>query len=175
MPVLLNSRWETFVQEWFSGKSKEESALVAGYSKRATRSIASRLSTKANIQARYRELQEKAASAKVAGFQERQEILSEIARDKLSDFVDEYGVVDRRKLTSHAIQAVDQVLDNKRGSILKLRLHSPAQAIDLLNKMDKIYEAAPQVNVDNRQIHVHLHPWQEGEPFKRIIESDDSD
>jgi len=141
MPVLLNSRWETFVQEWFSGTKKEESALIAGYSKTNAASIATRLSKKAKVLERYEELKSEVSRLKVAGFQERQEILSEIARDKLSDFVDEFGVVDRRKLTSHAIQAVDQVLDNKRGAILKLRLHSPAQAIDLLNKMDKIYEA----------------------------------
>lgn len=40
--------------------------------------------------------------------------------------------------------------------ITKLKLHSPIQAIDLLNKMDKVYSDVPLVNIDNRQVNIYV-------------------
>jgi len=35
-----------------------------------------------------------------------------------------------------------------------VKLHDPMKAIDLLNKMDKIYSDGPQVNIDNRKLEI---------------------
>ena len=154
MPVLVNSKWEIFTQEWALGKGKTDSALIAGYSKIRAAQTASRLVKNGKILARYEELKQQAASAKVASYQERQEILSEIARGKLSDFIEcgQDGAwinIDREKMNAAALQAIDTKTEyDDDGAhptvVTKIRLHSPTQAIDLLNKMDKIYSEAPQ-------------------------------
>ena len=75
------------------------------------------------------------------------------------------------KLDSHAIQAVDQqTIMGKTGTVTKLRLHSPTQAIDLLNKMDKIYTETPNVNIDNRTINIIVRDEEAAKLIDRIAE-----
>ncbi len=138
MPALKNSRQEIYTQNWFEGKTKEESAIVAGYAPKWARSIGCRLSTNANILARYNELQQKAEDDSVAGVLERKQVLTEIVRGRFADFMTK---LTPEKLQSAALQEI-RITEIGRDIPVKhttIKLNSPAQAIDLLNKMDKLY------------------------------------
>ena len=82
IPPLKNQRHEFFVQLIFENQGTPtpayECAIRAGYSLKAARQIASRLLTYANIQARLKELNAAAASARIMSVQERKDRLSEI-------------------------------------------------------------------------------------------------
>lgn len=104
---------------------------------------ASQLLRTPKISTELQRLRDAAKSALIADEIERKEILSEILRCKTSQFVDENGIIDKTKLDSHAIQSVDeQTTIGGMATVLKLKLHNPIQACDLLNKMDGAY--APQ-------------------------------
>ncbi|KKN06627.1 hypothetical protein LCGC14_1075260, partial [marine sediment metagenome] len=81
-----DSRQEIFTQNWFKGKTKEESAIIAGYAPKWAFTIASRLSRNVKVLARYNELQTQASNDIVLNFEQRQNILSEIASGNLLDY-----------------------------------------------------------------------------------------
>ena len=89
MGILTNQKWETFTQNWFAGKTKEEAAIIAGYKPKWARSIASRLSTKDNILSRYNELQQKAEDATIATVLERKQRLTIFTRE---DNYNKFGI-----------------------------------------------------------------------------------
>jgi phage terminase small subunit len=76
MPPLTNPRRERFALAYFSGKSKTESAKIAGISRRS----ATRLAQNGAVLARIRELHEAATSDKIMSVVERKVRLSDIAR-----------------------------------------------------------------------------------------------
>jgi len=147
MPVLINARQEIFTQNWFEAKPITEAAIIAGYKPNWAASIASRLSRKVKILARYNELQEQAASKKVASKQERMEILSEILRAKPEDYMElsEDGrdlQITREALKSPAVSYIrtEQVALGKMPvRLTRVGLIDKTKAADLLNKMDGIY------------------------------------
>jgi len=179
MPPLTNTRWETFTQNWFEGKTQCEAALIAGYSQKALRSISSRLITKANILARYNELQELSASKKVLTKQQRMEILSEIASGNLIDYQEVgadggYLSIGKESPNTRAISEITSRTEyDKEGSgaalVTKVRLHNPVPAIDLLNKMDRIYSDAPIVNVDNRVVNFIVKDKEQADKIERLV------
>ena len=59
--ILTNSRQELFAKYWFEGKPITGAAIEAGYKPKWAASIASRLSRKVKVLARYQELQQKAS------------------------------------------------------------------------------------------------------------------
>jgi hypothetical protein len=139
MPPLKKAQQEKFVLAWFSGKTLEQAAIEAGYSPKWARSIGSRLSTNANIKARYEELQKKAEDAAVTTVLERLKILSEIERATIGDFADENGnLLDRPNLKSAAVQEIrtERTLAGVRTT---LKLRDPVSAIAEHNKMDGAY------------------------------------
>ena len=124
---------------------------------------ATRLLKNANIQAYLKELHAKAESDKVMSVQERMERLSEIARARLTDYqeagLDGAGYISITKDSPNtaAISGIESATkfdeEGNTGTLfIKVKLHSPTQAIDLLNKMDKLYSEGVQVNVDNRKL-----------------------
>jgi phage terminase small subunit len=151
MAPLKKTQHEKFAQLWFAGATFEQAAIDAGYKPKWARSIGSRLSTNVNILARYNELQQAAADAKIMSVRERKERLSEIGRARVTDFVGcEKGIarinVDLQSANSAAIQEVvtDEVQIGKGNSALmvqvtKLKLRDPVRAIEELNKMDGAY------------------------------------
>jgi len=145
MSALTNSRQEIFTQNWFAGKTKEESAIIAGYQGNWARSIGSRLSTNVNVLARYNELQQKAEDASVATVLQRRQVASKITLATIGDFVDEYGnldITDKSKLDTPAVQEIktERTLAGIRTTI---KLRDPLAGADLLNRMDKLYEEKP--------------------------------
>lgn len=146
MNKLQNQRQELFCQYYFTGEYPAyECALKAGYALKASRQIASRLLTYANIQARILELNEQASSKRVMTKRERMERLSEIGRAKLTDFINADGepTIDKKALNVGAISKFihrtrytklgDQVIENS------IELRDPVSAIQELNKMDGAY------------------------------------
>lgn len=173
MPPLKNTRQERFVLGWFEGKTKEDSAVLAGYAPKWARSIGSRLSTNVNIVARLRELQQKAEDDSVAGFLERKQILTHIARAKITDYTNcgpdgDLVMVGPGSPHDGAIQSITSRTEvDKDGAgvavVTRISLHDPEKAVDLLNKMDKLYGEG--INIDARSIRI----GEEGDDPKRAL------
>ena len=148
---------EDFTVNFFLTGNGTESAKLAKYSPRTAYSIACRLLKRVDVQARLKELQDAATSAKILSVTERKEILSEIARAKASDFVTagadgSYVEVDSDRLNSRAVAHVKTktVYDdntNQPSVITDIRLHDPVKALAELNKMEQLY--SDNVNIAN--------------------------
>lgn len=82
----------------------------------------------------------------IASVQERQEILTEIVRGKLVDFIDKSGNITLNAPNNGALQEVTvlELKGSSNESIIaetkKIKLHNPITAIAELNKMDGAYE-----------------------------------
>ncbi len=160
MPALRNTKMEKFARNWFEGMPKTEAAIQAGYKPKWAASIATRLSNKVKILERYQELQQKAEDESVASVIERKQILTEIARGDLLDYQEQgadggYLSIGKDSPNTRAISEITNRTEyDKDGAnaalITKVKLHSPTQAIDLLNKMDGAYapERYIQVNIE---------------------------
>ena len=59
----------------------------------------------------------------------------------------------------------------KLAQVTKIKLHNPSQAIDLLNKMDKIY-SDNVVNVDNRTLNIIVNSDKAKELTEKLIEGE---
>ena len=145
----LTQKQDNFCLLYFKLGNASEAALQAGYSARSIRNIASVNLTKANIIERIQELRDKAEDASVANVLERQQILTEIARARLTDYTtcgpdrDLIDVGPESPNTAALQEITSRTEFDKDGAgnavITKLKLHNPMQAIDILNKMDKVY------------------------------------
>jgi phage terminase small subunit len=80
MPALTNPRHELFAQGIAKGKGQTEAYRDAGYTGNTPTECASRLLTKANVAARVRELQERAAQRVVISVESVTESLLRIAK-----------------------------------------------------------------------------------------------
>lgn len=155
---------ETFCINYFQIGNATEAAIKAGYSKKTARVIASINLTKINIINRIQELRDTAASAKIMDVVERKERLSEIARARLTDYVtcgpdrDLVDVGPESPNTAALSEITSRTEFDKDGAgaavVTKVKLHNPMQAVDLLNKMEKIYVEGTTVNIDNRKIEI---------------------
>ena len=164
MPPLKQQKREKFCLEYFKSGNAASAAVLAGYSVKSIRSIASQLLTNINIKTRLAELQERAASAKIATVTERKEILTEILRTRLTDFMElgkdgSWVNIGPETTNGRAIQEIHsrtEYDDNGEHPTIytSVKLHSPIEAIKELNKMERIYDDSAKVNVnlDQRQI-----------------------
>ncbi len=169
----LTQRQETFCLKYFELGNASEAARIAKYSPKTAAVIGRENLLKPKIIERIAGLRQVAEDASIANVVERKQVLTEITRGKLSQFTDESGVIDRSKLDSSAIQGVDeQRTAGGRASIIKLKLHSPIQAIDLLNKMDKIYSDGLQVNIDNRDLTINVLTPKAKKQVEKLIEGE---
>jgi len=161
----LSQKQETFTLNLFKGLTQRESWIQAGYSSNYSLAIvdkhACELANKGKIKERLAELREEAKTPLIADYRERQEILSEIARGRVGTLLDENQRIKQgQPLTSAALQEVE-TMDIKIGkgenaklaTVTKIKLHNPVPAIDLLNRMDRVYEERPQFN-DNRTYNI---------------------
>jgi len=107
-------------------------------------------------------------------------VLTEIVRGRIGSLLDN----DQRfkqdiSLTDASIQEVDTI-DVKIGKgenaslaqITKIKLHNPMTAIDLLNKMDKLYTDGASVNVDNRTLTINVNSEKAKSLTERLIEGE---
>lgn len=176
----LTQKQETFCLKYFELGNASEAALIAGYSPRNARFIASINLTKVNIQTRIQELRKKAEDASVMNFLERQQRLTEIGRARLTDLMElgqDGSWVNIGPETQHggAIQEIHSRTeyddDGAHPTVhTSVKLHDPMKAIDLLNKMDKIYSEGPIVNIDNRKVEIHVTSEEARQLTEKIIE-----
>ncbi len=147
MPTLLTEKQRNFALDVFRDVTPSKAYLIHYKCKpSASRTLASRLLTNANVLAFLQELRQKAEDASVASVLERKQRLTEILRASVPDFQDEGGGIAVKKDMAK-VGAVAEVTTRQKWNrksmepvvITNLKLHSPMQAIDLLNKMDKIY------------------------------------
>ena len=162
---MLTVKQEKFCINYFKLGNASEAGKLAGYSPKSIRNITSVLLTKTNIQERIAQLQEKAASAKIMDVIERKERLSEIARANLTQFMElgkDGSWVNLGPETPNpgAIQEIHSRTEYDKDTdtntvYTSVKLHDPIRAIDLLNKMEKIYSdnaGTTNINIDNRKV-----------------------
>jgi len=165
MRTRLTQKQETFCVKYFELGNATEAAIIAGYKPKTAEVIASQNLRRVKIQERINELREEVKSAAIMSVEERMKVLTEIARASMIDFVEvgqdgAWFNIDKTNLNNRAIQSVQsKTVLGKDGAddavFIRVNLHDPTKAIDLLNKMDKIYSEGTQVNIDNRTIEIH--------------------
>jgi len=170
MKKRLTQKQEIFCLSYFVLRNATQAAIQAGYKPKTARFIASQNLTKVNIQARVEELSaevKKIAGAAIMSVEERMEVLTEIARANMINFVEvgqdgAWFNIDKTNLNSKAIQSVQsKTVLGKDGAddavFIRVKLHNPLQAIDLLNKMDKIYSEGSLIQTNiNRTVNVFV-------------------
>lgn len=148
MSILKNNRHELFALALVKGMSQTEAAIEAGYKKSRARRTGSILVTYSDIIERRKELNEATELSTIASVVERKEVLTEIIRGRFTHFIDTNGNIielTEENLKSAALQEVRiiQFTGGKDGRAKErsttIKLHSPIQAIDLLNKMGGDY------------------------------------
>ncbi len=146
----LTQRQINFARNIFEGMTQYDAYAAAGYGVRlcARHTIecnASRLANKDRVLAYIEGLNQAIDTKKIMSKQRRQEVLSKIGEAQLIDFVID-GVPELSPDTPNNAAAAEFYTRNslnKQGVpvITKaIKLHSPMVAIDLLNKMDKLYD-----------------------------------
>jgi phage terminase small subunit len=158
----LTSKQELFCQYVISGLSQHDAYLKAGYSSNMLPDTidnnAYMLTCKSEIKARILELKQLALTSLIMSVSERKEILSELGRAKLTDFVGDNGEI---KLKPSAALA-ELVIEDWQGSgddkpisrNKRIKLRDPIAAIAELNKMERIGtpDTAPGVINNNVQV-----------------------
>lgn len=179
----LTTRQERFVLNLFSGMTQRESWIQAGYSSNYPMAVVDKnaclLAGKSKIQVRLQELRDKAASERIMDIQERKERLSEIGRARLTDY-QELGQdggwinIGKESPNTAALSEITSTTKyDENGAnptlITRVRLHNPTQAIDLLNKMDKLYSEGSTVNIDNRKVEIYVADRETKQLVERLI------
>lgn len=160
----LTQKQESFCINYFQTGNATQAAIIAGYSRKTAAAIAAQNLQKLNIRNRLTALQEAAASAKIMDVRERKERLSEIARARLTDFMElgqdgSWVNIGPETPKGAAIQEIHSRTEyNEDGALptvhTSVKLHDPIKAIDLLNKMDRIYTDGATTTIDNRSVTV---------------------
>ena len=182
----LTQRQENFCLNVFQGMSQREAYIQSYKPNYAITTIdanASRLASNEKVLKRLTELREKAQNNKIASVIERKEILSEIARANMTNYVEvgqdgAWFNIDNTNLNSRAIQSVQsKTILGKEGAddavFIRVNLHNPIDAIKELNKMDGVYaDNTTVVNNDNRQIVVNVVSENARQLTERIIKGE---
>jgi phage terminase small subunit len=134
--VKLNPKQRAFIREYLQDFNGSAAAIRAGYSARTSRSVASELLTKPNIQAAIRKAQEEAQRKAILSFEEALDILSGVARANLTDYVDPVtGQVDVRRGDPRALLEITQVASDAGAAVTRYKLHPRLQAVKQLAEM----------------------------------------
>lgn len=165
----LTQKQETFCLKYFELGNATEAAIIAGYSPKTAYVIACENLKKPKIKERLEELNQATIDASVATVFERKQILTEIARGQFIDFMTK---LTPEKLKSAALQEikVTEFTGGKEGRAREksttIKLHNPIQAINELNKMERIYTEGAVVNIDNRRLEITVG----NEETKKLLE-----
>lgn len=182
----LTQKQENFVNNLFQDMTQREAWIKAGYSSNYSMSVldsnACRLANTSKIQARLEELRQATKSALIADEIERKEILSEIARGRLTDYItcgpdrDLISVGSESPNTAAFQEIISRTEYDKDGAdvavVTKLKLHNPIQAIDVLNKMEKIYEAEKGTTINNQIVNINVMSVKGKDLTERLIEGE---
>jgi len=150
-----------FLAAYLSPKSRTfsnatRSAIAAGYKPKAAQEVSSRLLSRAIIRKAVDAWHAKTESAAVCSIAERKAILSEIARRDPADYVcgGKDGTYIRFGPESPNRRAVVSIKsrteEDNDGVITDLRLADPVPAIEVLNKMDRLYHDGMPLDDERR-------------------------
>jgi len=179
----LTQKQETFTQNLFKGMYQRDAYIDAYHPNYRLSTIdgnASRLANNEKVKAYWDELREAAKTASIADVTERKQVLTEIVRGRVGTLLDDSQRIKQGEpLTSASIQEVD-TFDIKIGKgenaklaqVTKIKLHNPIQAVDLLNKMERIYEAEGSVTVDNRTLIINVNSEKAKDLTQRLIKGE---
>jgi len=136
-----------FCIKYFELGNATKAAIEAGYSPRTAKQQGYNLLSKPRVQARLEELRAKVEDKAIADVAERKRILTEIARGNLMDYQEVgadggYLNIGKESPNTRAISEITTTTKDDNTLVSKVKLHNPTQAIDLLNKMDKVYSDA---------------------------------
>jgi len=175
----LSQKQETFCVKYFELGNAGEAARLAKYSPRTADVIGRENLQKPTIQARLQELRAEVKSAAIMNVQERQERLTEIARARLTDFMElgqdgSWVNIGKETPQGGAIQEIHSRTeyddDGAHPTVhTSVKLHDPMKAIAELNKMDKIYSEGAQVNIDNRKVEIIVYDKDTKQLVERLI------
>lgn len=125
---------------------------------------ASQLLRTPKIQGYLQELRQKMEDASIANPIERRQILTEIARGNLLDHQETgadggYLSIGKESPNTKAIKEITSRTEyDKDGAgaalVTTVKLHDPIRAVDVLNKMDKLYSDALTPYQDNRVVNI---------------------
>ncbi len=160
----LTQKQEHFCRNLFEGMTQHDAYIKASYSSNMLSATidqnACRLATNSNVVARIAELQAKAENESIMSVIERKARLTEIARARLTDFMElgqdgSWVNVGKETPQGAALQEIHSRTEyDKDGAqptvYTSVKLHDPMKAIDLLNKMEGVYSDNATVNIDNR-------------------------
>jgi len=178
MPPLKNIRHELFVLALLKGMSQQDAAIEAGYKPSRARFTGADLVTNRNIIDRIVELHRQIESDAIMPVKERKEILSEIGRGQLTDFIDKDGHPTLTEDTPHGRAAAEFYIResyNKQGDpvVTKgIKLHNPMTAIGEINKMEHIYESGASVVIDNRILTINVKSEKAKITTQRLIDGE---
>ena len=164
--VKLTAKQEQFTLNILSGMSQREAYIKAGYSPNTSMAVidvqSCRLSKNTKVLLRLEELSQKAESAKIMEVKERKERLTEIGRGRLTDYQQSgkdggwINIGPESPNTAAISEIVSTTTYDKNGAnptlISRIKLHNPVNAIQELNKMERIYNDGATVNVLNVNI-----------------------
>ena len=166
----LTGKQERFARFLFEGLAQREAYIQAGYSKKQAMATVDKnafaLANNTKVVSRLAELRKAAEDASVATVLERKQVLSEIVRGRVANFMTN---LTKEKLESAALQELT-ITERPSGKKTNIKLHNPIHAVDLLNKMDRIYGESPQVNIDNRSINFIVRNKEEQEEIAKLVE-----
>ena len=164
---LLRRKQEQFCLKYLELGSAREAARQAGYSPKWLSRTSRDILKSPAVQARLKELREKVGSDEsigVVSVQERKIRLSQIIRATIGDFMEmgQDGTWVNIGKENPAIGAVKEIHsrteyddDGAHPTVhTSVKLHDPMQAIDLLNRMERMYSDNPVVNVQNNVVFV---------------------
>ena len=148
----LTQKQENFTLNLFKGMCQRAAYIDAYHPTYALSTIdanASILANKQKVQTRWAELREEAKSVAIADAEERKQVLTEIIRGRMTDFVTvgadgAYFDVGAEKLNTKAIMSAGSKTEidkdgNGQTVFTRVFLHNPIKAIAELNKMDGAY------------------------------------
>jgi len=141
----MNHKQKLFVSEYLKDLNASAAAERAGY--KQPYSQGPRLLENVEIAAELDKIRNRTTDRAIMEFDEACEILSDIARANISDYLDEAGHLDIKRGNPRAVQEVKVLATTKEGdTILSFKLHSKIQSVERLAKMlawDKPVKVAP--------------------------------
>ena len=188
----LTQMQERFVLNLFQGMSQREAYIKAGYSGNMAVSIidshACALARSGKVKVRLAELNKQTESTAVATVEERKQFLTKIIRTKMTDFMEvgqdgswvNLGAETPKTEAISEIHSRTEYDDNgsKPTVYTSIKLHDPIKAVDLLNKMDNLYQQDKQdinVNVDNRKVEIIVATDNARQLTERILNGERTD
>ena len=132
---------------------------------------ASRLLHNVKVEALIQKLQGRTEDKSVANVLERKQVLTEIIRGRFVDFMTH---LTPEKLRSAALQEI-RITEYGKDTPVKtttIKLNSIIQATDLLNKMDRLYEAEGSMHIDNRTVFINVMSEKSRNLTERLMEGE---